>query len=328
MIYIPNSSTDCYFNLALEEYVFSSLDPSQSYLLLWRNDNTIVVGKHQNTAQEINEAYVKENGIHVVRRMSGGGAVYHDLGNLNFTFITDQVPGMEFDFQAFTQPVIQALAAMGVTAEFNGRNDITIDGKKCSGSAQYLRDGRVLHHGTLLFDSDLGVVANALKVRESKLRSHAVKSVRARVTNIAPYLPAPMSIQDFQEALLQQLFSQGTSTYHLTPEELEAISALREEKYHTWDWNYGASPPYTMEREAHFPGGLVTVQLAITSGILRSVRFFGDFFGAEHLEPLEQGLIGTPLRETDLRAAFKRLHAAAYFSSIEEEELLSLFLPA
>lgn len=328
MIYIPNHSTDCYFNLALEEYVFSSLPSTHSYLLLWRNDNTIVVGKHQNTAQEINQEYVKEKGIHVVRRMSGGGAVYHDLGNLNFTFITDQVPGKEFDFRAFTQPVIQALSTMGVTAEFNGRNDITIDGKKCSGSAQYLRNGRVLHHGTLLFDSDLGVVADALKVRESKLNSHAVKSVRARVTNIAPHLPTPMTIEVFQETLLQQLFSQGTSTYHLTPKELQAIQTLRDEKYHTWDWVYGASPPYTMEKEAHFPGGLVTVQLSVEDGVLHSVRFFGDFFGAEQLEPLEQGLTGTPLREADLRAALKSLHAADYFNNIGEEELLSLFLSA
>lgn len=326
MIYIPNHSMDCYFNLALEEYVFTSFDPSQSYLLLWRNDNTIVVGKHQNTTEEINADYVNAHGIHVVRRMSGGGAVYHDLGNLNFTFITHQASNGAFDFRAFTLPIVRALSAMGVTAAFNSRNDLTVDGKKFSGNAQYVRSGRVLHHGTLLFDSNLNVLSDALRVRESKCTSHGVKSTRARVTNLIPYLPPSMTIEAFQVSLLHHLFPQGIVSHLLTEEEQSAVYKLRDEKYATWDWNYGASPPYTIRREAHFPGGLVTIYLGVKEGKIQSVRFYGDFFGAEQLEPLEQELVGTPLREDALRAAFSHLHISEYFSQIHEGELMSLFL--
>lgn len=326
MIYIPNQSTDCYFNLALEEYVFTTFDPTQSYLLLWRNDNTVVVGKHQNTMEEIQQEYVKSHGIHVVRRMSGGGAVYHDLGNLNFTFIAPQTKGAAFDFLAFIQPVIQALAAMGVKAEFNSRNDLTINGRKCSGNAQYVKHGRVLHHGTLLFNANLSTVAHALRVSEAKLTSHGVKSIRSRVTNIAPYLPTPMTIETFQQTLLHHLFPHGVRSHTLTEQDLQAIRLLRDGKYVTWDWNYGASPPYTIRKEAHFPGGLVTIHLNVKNGTIQSIRFFGDFFGADQLEPLEQGLIGTSLREDDIRSALSRLQAETYFNHIRQEELVSLFI--
>ena len=326
MIYIPNESTDCYFNLALEECVLTAFDPEQSYLLLWRNDNTIVVGKHQNTAEEINAAYVKANGIRVVRRMSGGGAVYHDLGNLNYTLIQPRQQNAAFDFQAFAAPVVCALAAMGVPAEYNGRNDLTVDGKKFSGSAQYVSGSKVLHHGTLLFSSNLDVVADALQVREEKLASHAVKSVRSRVTNLAPYLPASMTIETFQAALLAHLFPQGVVSRTLTAAELTHVQRLREQKYAAWEWNYGVSPPYTVRREARFAGGIISLYLDVRKGKICSARFYGDFFGADDLTPLEQGLIGTSLQENALCAALKRLNATAYFKQIREEELLSLFL--
>jgi len=192
MIRIVNDHTDPRINLAVEEYALNYLDPREEYVILWQNEPTVVVGRNQNTVAEVNAPFIKERGIHVVRRLSGGGAVYHDFGNLNFTFIVDAQKEMVSNFEYFTRPVIQALASLGVEAEFSGRNDITIDGKKFSGNAQYWSKNRLLHHGTILFNSQLDVVQEALNVSADKLQSKGVKSVRSRVTNIYPYLKTPL----------------------------------------------------------------------------------------------------------------------------------------
>ena len=201
MRYLESPSRDPYFNLALEEYVFERMDKSKSYFMLWQNDNTIVVGKYQNTAEEIDQAYVDAHHIRVARRLSGGVAVYHDRGNLNFTFIVDQADAPGLNFKIFVEPVIRALARFGVHAAFTGRNDLTIDGMKFSGNAQYARRGRLLHHGCIMLDSNLTSVADALRVKEAKFASKAVKSVRSRVTTINAHAPAPISMEEFKEAL-------------------------------------------------------------------------------------------------------------------------------
>ena len=184
MYYLESTKTDPSWNLALEQYVFDVLGPRDDCFMLWQNDNTIVVGKHQNTLEEINTDYVKEHGVTVVRRLSGGGAVYHDLGNLNFTFVAENRFGSEFDFSTFCRPVVDALRSLGVPAEINGRNDMTIEGRKFSGNAQYMKKGRIMHHGTLMYDSDLEAVSRALNVKPDKIESKGLKSVRSRVTNI------------------------------------------------------------------------------------------------------------------------------------------------
>lgn len=197
MMYIRSSSTDPYFNLALEQYVFDFLPKTKAYFMLWQNDNTIVVGKHQNTVGEINVSFVKEHGIHVVRRLSGGGAVYHDLGNVNYTFIMDAGKSNELDISAFCKPVVDALRSLGITAEISGRNDITIDGKKFSGNSQYLKDGRMMHHGTIMYNSDLDTVEKALCVSKDKIISKGINSVRSRVTNIAEHMEKIISTEEF-----------------------------------------------------------------------------------------------------------------------------------
>ena len=197
---IQSPSTDPRFNLALEQYIFDQMPRNRSYLMLWRNDRTIVVGKHQDTFAEINADYVRANQIQVVRRLSGGGAVYHDLGNVNFTFIADHT-GSDFDFSTFCRPVIWALESLGVPAELNGRNDMTIRGRKFSGNSQYVKEGRVMHHGTLLYDSDLSVVSSALAPSRDKLTPKGLPSVRSRVTNIKPYMHQPMPTESFMERL-------------------------------------------------------------------------------------------------------------------------------
>ena len=323
MFYLESPSRDPYFNLALEEYVFERMDKSKSYFMLWQNDNTIVVGKYQNTAEEIDQAYVDAHGIRVARRLSGGGAVYHDKGNLNFTFIVDRADAPGLNFKIFVEPVIQALARFGVHAAFTGRNDLTIDGMKFSGNAQYARRGRLLHHGCIMLDSNLTSVADALRVKEAKFASKAVKSVRSRVTTINAHAPAPISMEDFKGALKECAMASGAlEPYTLTEEDLAAVRKLRDEKYATWAWNYGCSPAYDMRREMKFPAGLVTAHLSAEGGKIKAVRFYGDFFGGE-LGELEGAMVGLPL-DGHLTEALEALRVGDYMSGITAEELSRL----
>ena len=323
MFYLESPSRDPYFNLALEEYVFERMDKSKSYFLLWQNDNTIVVGKYQNTAEEIDQAYVDAHHIRVARRLSGGGAVYHDKGNLNFTFIVDRADAPGLNFKIFVEPVIRALARFGVHAAFTGRNDLTIDGMKFSGNAQYARRGRLLHHGCIMLDSNLTSVADALRVKEAKFDSKAVKSVRSRVTTINAHAPAPISMEDFKRALKECAMASGElEPCTLTEEDLAAIRKLRDEKYATWAWNYGFSPAYDMRREMKFPAGLVTAHLSAEGGKIKAVRFYGDFFGGE-LGELEGAMAGLPL-DGHLTEALEALRVGDYMSGITAEELSRL----
>ena len=323
MFYLESPSRDPYFNLALEEYVFERMDKSKSYFMLWQNDNTIVVGKYQNTAEEIDQAYVDAHHIRVARRLSGGGAVYHDKGNLNFTFIVDRADAPGLNFKIFVEPVIQALARFGVHAAFTGRNDLTIDGMKFSGNAQYARRGRLLHHGCIMLDSNLTSVADALRVKEAKFASKAVKSVRSRVTTINAHAPAPISMEDFKGALKECAMASGElEPCTLTEEDLAAIRKLRDEKYATWAWNYGCSPAYDMRREMKFPAGLVTAHLSAEGGKIKAVRFYGDFFGGE-LGELEGAMVGLPL-DGHLTEALEALRVGDYMSGITAEELSRL----
>ena len=324
MFYLESPSRDPYFNLALEEYVFERMDKSKSYFMLWQNDNTIVVGKYQNTAEEIDQAYVDAHGIRVARRLSGGGAVYHDKGNLNFTFIVDRADAPGLNFKIFVEPVIQALARFGVHAAFTGRNDLTIDGLKFSGNAQYARRGRLLHHGCIMLDSNLTSVADALRVKEAKFDSKAVKSVRSRVTTINAHAPAPISMEDFKGALKECAMASGElEPCTLTEEDLAAIRKLRDEKYATWAWNYGFSPAYDMRREMKFPAGLVTAHLSAEGGKIKAVRFYGDFFGSGELGELEGAMAGLPL-DGHLAEALEALRVGDYMSGITAEELSRL----
>lgn len=323
MFYLSSPSTDPYFNLALEEHVFSHLDRTKSWFLLWQNERTIVVGKYQNTAAEIDRAFVESRGIRVVRRLSGGGAVYHDLGNLNFTFIVDRQGQEAFNFRVFTQPVIRALASFGVQAAFTGRNDLVIGGKKFSGNSQYVRNGRVLHHGCIMLDSNLEDVSAALKAGPDKFRSKGVQSVRSRVTTINAHAPSPISMGDFRAALLREVAAaEPLEPYTLTQEDLEEVERLRRDRYAAWAWNYGASPPYDVERTERFPGGQVTARVQVERGAIRSVRFSGDFFG-EDVEALEKALEGLPL-DSSLEGALERLDVGRYLKGISAGELRRL----
>ncbi|MDR2908749.1 MAG: lipoate--protein ligase [Oscillospiraceae bacterium] len=326
MVYMESAGTDPYFNLALEEYVFERMDRKKEYFILWQNDNTIVVGKNQNTAEEINREFVEENGIRVVRRLSGGGAVYHDRGNLNFTFIVNRGSDEGMNFEIFTVPVLRVLEGFGVRAEFSGRNDITIGGKKFCGNAQYSRGGRTMHHGCIMLDSNLTNVSDALRVREAKFDSKSVKSVRSRVTTINENASRPIAMEDFKAALRGYLIdNEGLEPYEPTDADIEEISKLRDEKYATFEWNYGASPPYDIRREMKFPAGLVTVFMKAERARIKEIRFYGDFFGGGDLRDLERAMEGLAL-DKSLEKALEGLDVSSYMNGISAAELTRLLL--
>jgi len=326
MIYLESSSTNPYFNLALEEFAFGQMDARESIFMLWQNENTIVVGKYQNTAEEINREYVAEHGIRVVRRLSGGGAVYHDKGNLNFTFITDQKKFADFNFRAFTRPVLEALEELGVHAAFTGRNDLVLDGRKFSGNSQYARHGRVLHHGCIMLDSNLDVVRDALRVRDAKFSSKSVKSVRSRVTTINEHAPRKITMDEFKGALKRRVFAgNDVAEYALTDADRRSVQTLMREKYETWDWNYGFSRPYSMRREQKFDGGLVTVDMDASRGVITAIRLSGDFFGSGDLRQLEQALVGVPL-DAQLAQRLEQLDIGTYIHGVSAADMALLML--
>ncbi len=327
MLYIRNDSTNPYFNLAMEEYLFN-LDDSNDYVLLWQNEPTIVVGKNQNTAEEINSEYVREKGIHVVRRITGGGAVYHDLGNLNFTFINKGNGKKEFDFGKFTMPIVKALGKLGVEAELSGRNDITIDQKKFSGNAQYVKQDKVLHHGTLLFNSKMEELAKALRVSEDKYQSKGIKSVRSRVTNIAEHLSEKITVSEFKALLLRYMFDEDTELTEscLSESDLHEIESLMKNKYLTWDWNYGVSPEFNVKQGKRFESGKVEVLINVKQGIIQDIKFYGDFFGSGDPQEIETILKGKRYEEGTLRDSLYKLNISDYFKGITLEELLSCIL--
>lgn len=324
--YLDLKTTDPAFNLAAEQYVFDSLPRDRMYFMLWQNDNAIIVGKHQNTMAEIDQSFVDSHGIRVVRRLSGGGAVYHDLGNLNFTFITDSVRGGKLDFRLFCQPVIRVLTALGVPAELNGRNDMVIGGQKFSGNSQYLRGGRVMHHGTILFDSDLSVVSRALRVDPEKIRGKGIPSVRSRVTNVKPCLSASVTLEDFRGMLLDEILRANPGEpYVFTEEDLRQIDTIRQERYAVWEWNYGFSPACSMVKKRRIEGcGTVEVYLQIENGVITQASFRGDYFCIVEPEPLARLLRGARPERRGYCDALKNVDAGRYISGLRTSDLIEL----
>lgn len=327
-VYIESQSTDPAFNLALEQYVFDSMPKDREYFWLWQNDNTIVVGKHQNTAEEINQAFVREQGIKVVRRLSGGGAVYHDLGNVNFTFICDAGSLEQLNLQAFCQPVVRTLKKIGIEAQASGRNDIAIDGKKFSGNSQYVKGGRIMHHGTLMFDSDLSVVGKALEADPTKYESKGFKSVRSRVTNIRPYLSRDLDIQAFQ-GILKDHMIQGNDVeaYGLTEQDLLEIQKIKRERYDTWEWNYGASPKYSVRKVRRFEGcGRIEACMEVEQGRIKAYESFGDYFGCGSTKELKERLTGCCLKADALRKTLEGFDLEGCYHNLDREEFVKFLL--
>lgn len=322
MINIINNSNDPRFNLALEEYALQELFPEKRLLILWKNSPTVVIGRNQNTLEEINQSYILDQEINVVRRLSGGGAVYHDLGNLNFTFIVPSKKNIVSNFEFFTKPIVSLLQELGIEAEFSGRNDLTIAGAKFSGNAQYWAKNRLLHHGTILFNSNLAIVQEALRVKPEKLNSKGIKSVRSRVTNIYPHLKVPLSIEQFQVILLERLLPPNHQNYELNSTDVKKVEHLIEKRYARWAWNYGHSPSFNLEKSRRFTGGHLNLKLNVKQGLITDFRIYGDFFGAEDIQELAAALQGQIFEETALRTFLNQISFDQYFATITIAEFL------
>ena len=325
MIYVINNSDSCFFNHAAEEYLMNNFD--DEVFMLWINKPSILIGRNQNTVSEIHLDYVKDNGIEVVRRLSGGGTVYNDLGNMNFTFITNRDPAggqVKNGFEKFALPVINALRSLGVNAVFTGRNDIVIDGKKFSGNAQYFQKDKLLHHGTLLFDCDMSKLSLALKSKAIKFKDKSVKSVGGRVTNILPNLDKPMTLADFREYLKNYIIETHNikTIYEFNEKDLIEINKIVEERFDTWEWNYGKSPEYRYENAVKYPSGVVEYNLNVEDGIITQVSIYGDFFGEVNINEVESILIGVKHSMEELEEALKDIKIGEYIKGLSVREFI------
>lgn len=327
MLFIDNKGiTDPRINLAIEEYALKHLNIDETYLLFYINRPSIIIGRNQNTIEEINSDYVDEKGITVVRRLSGGGAVYHDLGNLNFSFITKDDGDSFHNFKKFTQPVVETLEKLGIHAELSGRNDILAEGKKISGNAMFSTKGRMFSHGTLLFQSEMDHIVSALKVKKDKIESKGIKSIRSRVGNIADFLKEPMSVEEFRSFLLQNIFKETgkVTEYVLTETDWEKIHEISEDRYQNWEWNYGKSPKFNLQNSHRFPVGSVDIRLEVNRGIIENTKIYGDFFGVGEVADIERKLTGTRYEKEAISRVLDEIDVRHYFGNVTKEEILAL----
>ena len=332
MYFVDNSNNyDASLNIALETYLVENRLVDEPILLFYINDPSIIVGRNQNTIEEVNQAYVEEKGIRVVRRMSGGGAVYHDRGNFSFCFIKDD-DGSFRDFASFTQPVIEALHKMGAKgAELKGRNDLLIDDKKFSGNAMYAKNGRMTAHGTILFDADLDEVTKALKPRKETFESKGIKSVRSRVTNIKPYVSPEyqkLTTEEFRDLLLLEIFGvksrDQVKELKLTEADWAKVREIQAERFGNWDWNYGQSPAFAIQMSQKFPFGFVDFRFNVEQGVIKEVKVYGDFFGLGDISDVEDALVGVRFEREAVNQVFENLDFNKYFGRVTAEEILTL----
>lgn len=328
MYFVDNNGiTDPRINLAIEEYLLKNMDVEKDpFLLFYINEPSIIIGKNQNTAEEINTDYVDSNGIHVVRRLSGGGAVYHDHGNLNYSFITVDDGNSFRNFRKFTEPVVQALQSLGVNAELSGRNDLMAEGRKISGNAQFSTRGRMYSHGTLLFDTEVEAVVSALKVSKEKIESKGIKSIRSRVANISEFLENPMSVTEFRSAILHSIFDgeENVRYYELTEQDWAGIHEISKERYGNWDWNYGKSPKFNVKHSHRFPVGGIDVRLQVENGTVQNASIYGDFFGVGDVSEIEEAITGVKYERAALDEAISGFDIPKYLGGITKEEFLKL----
>ena len=332
MYFVDNGNNyDASLNIALETYLVENRLVDEPILLFYINDPSIIVGRNQNTIEEVNQAYVEEKGIRVVRRMSGGGAVYHDRGNFSFCFIKDD-DGSFRDFASFTQPVIEALHKMGAKgAELKGRNDLLIDDKKFSGNAMYAKNGRMTAHGTILFDADLDEVTKALKPRKEKFESKGIKSVRSRVTNIKPYVSPEyqkLTTEEFRDLLLLEIFGvesrDQVKELKLTEADWAKVREIQAERFGNWEWNYGQSPAFAIQMSQKFPFGFVDFRFNVEQGVIKEVKVYGDFFGLGDISDVEDALVGVRFEREAVNQVFENLDFNKYFGRVTAEEILTL----
>jgi len=322
MLILRSRTTNPAFNLATEEFLLKN--KSEDCFYLYINNPSIIVGRNQNALAEINVHYVKENNIDVIRRQSGGGAVFHDPGNLNFTFIMTELEDKSVDFRKYTQPILDVLKSLGVDAKFEGRNDMTIKGKKFSGNAKYFYKDKILQHGTLLFSSTLPNLSQALKLNPLKYRDKAVKSISSRVTNISEHLSYEVTLQELEKRIINHVRNMynDSEIYELTDSDIDAINKLVEEKYGTWDWNFGHSPQYNFQKGIKTNGGHIEINLEVIKGEIKNAKIFGDFFNIREVSELENLLIGTTHEQEHIKKLLETVGIENYLSNVTVDEFV------
>ncbi len=330
MKFLESHSNDPYYNLSFEEYIFRNLPlEEEEYVYLWINSPAIIIGRNQNAYAEINEEYVKEHNLKVCRRITGGGAVYHDLGNLNFSFVTKTKGHDRIDFKQYYIPIVNALKAIGIDAELSGRNDIIIDGKKCIGSSQSVDNHRVLSNGCILFNVQLEELSKALNPRKEKFESKGVKSVRSRVTNIAPYLENKnLSTEDFKNILQNEifkLFGEEPEEYVLSVEELLGVKEIYNTRFSLESWNYGKKPVGEVKQYKKFPAGFIELAYDLNNGKIRNLHINGDFFGKENVEDIRKAIEGQEYKKANIKEILDTFKLEDYFGNVSSEELTELF---
>ncbi|HLV50300.1 MAG TPA: lipoate--protein ligase [Erysipelothrix sp.] len=325
MRFLKNPRTNPYMNLALDEYAMKHIDVGEDYFFIWQNEPSVIIGKNQNAVQEVNQAFIDENNIHVARRVSGGGAVYHDFGNLNFTFIIGVDDPGKVNYKKYVQPIIDALKSMGVHAEASGRNDILIDGLKISGNAQRMAAGKLMHHGTLIYDVNLEHMVEALNVDPDKIISKGVKSVRSRVTTIKEHLPKGTTIEDFWNELHYYLSNKGQDKeIMLSQKDLDKIKHEADTRFSTWEWNYGYSPEFNLKNSKRFSGGRIEVLMDVNEGLIESIRFMGDYLGLRDVSEVEEKLVGVRFKVSDVEKVLSEINLKLYFGGINLDEIISV----
>lgn len=326
MRYINYLGTDPATNIATDSWLLYNLKPDKPIFSLWRDAPSVIVGRNQNTFAEVNQAFIDEKGIDVVRRMSGGGAVYHDLGNICFTFFVPLPDSGQVNFKQFVQPMYDALRSLGIEAEISGRNDLIVEGKKISGNAQRYANGYLMHHGTLLWDVDVDTMVRVLNVADEKFISKAAKSVRARVGNIKDYAPEDLTIEAFIDKLTYYLSDQGKdSELILTDEQVAGIKDWRAEKFANWNWNYGESPTFAFNNHQKFEAGSMDVQANVVNGLITDINFVGDFLALDDWRVIKEQFIGQPFEVDAILQILKANQAPRYFGDISNEELAAMF---
>ncbi len=321
-----NNENNPQINLALEEYIVRNFDETEDYLLFYINRPSIIIGKHQNTVEEINADYVKEKNITVTRRISGGGAVYHDFGNLNFSFLTKYDSKKVNNFVQFVAPIVEALKKLGISAEMTGRNDIMADGRKISGNAQFSTTRKMFSHGTLLFNSNIEDVVNALNVSGDKITSKGIQSVRSRVANISELMNKPMEMAEFRDFILNEIFKNEIEkgnpipTIHLSAEQWAEVMELSKNKYQTWEWNYGRSPEFTIQRKNRFAFGQIDARIEVKEGIITDIIFFGDFLAHGNANEVAELLKNVRYTTEDIAQKLQNTDLKYYFGDISVQD--------
>ncbi len=327
MKYIKTNWDNPYYNMAFEKYIMENDKFDEDYLFFYIHKPSIIVGKHQNTIEEINKKFVDDNNIIVSRRNTGGGAVYHDEENLNFSFIFRKVKDSTIDFKKFTLPVINALKALGVDATLSGRNDILVNEKKVSGNAQCMNKTKVLHHGTLLFNVNIENLVNSLNVSQIKIESKAIKSVRSRVGNLGDYIDREMTILDFKDFLIEEFFKEiKMEEYTLTKEDIEAVNKLVEEKFGTWEHNYGLSPAFSIVKEKKFEAGVVKININVKEGLVKEIKINGDYFSIEETSALEDLLLGATYNKEDIQKRLENVDINKYIVNLQKDDFINLIV--